>query len=82
MDSPILSNVDVFPWSVPVSFLANEHFSSTHNLPTEALYATAFRIGISAVTGGATGFLVLKYHIHELTLQYRIQAAGGLIHNQ
>lgn len=58
MDGPILSYVHVLAWAIPISLLADQNLAGTDDFATEALNATALRLRVSAVTGGATGFLV------------------------
>lgn len=58
MNRPILADVRVLAWAVPISLLTNEDFTRVHDLAAEALYATSLRSTISAVIGGATSFLV------------------------
>lgn len=58
MDGPVLSYMHVIARAELVPLLTNENFACNDVLVAKALYAAALRLGVSAVTGGATGFLV------------------------
>lgn len=76
MDGPILSYVHVLAWAIPISLLADQNLAGTDDFATEALNATALRLRVSAVTGGATGFLVC--HSAEILQKKKVLARSIL----
>jgi hypothetical protein len=64
MDCPITAYMRVLPRTEFVALLADEDLAGGDALTPEALYAAALGCAISAVTGGASGFLMC--HLEEL----------------
>ena len=51
MNGPVFAEVCVFTRAIPETLLTNKNFAGSNSLPSVALYASIFRVTVSAVTG-------------------------------